>query len=142
MVDTEPTAADREVITDVVKAFFTFLEQQSYEGIDSLFHEDGTMWDVFLPATFRGPEQRNELWAADRRQFQARGKFTWSIDEPDIDMWVADMAICRYRLKFDFEAPSAVRGDLRITDVMLRDGGTWKIVHHYEAPAPGGPPPY
>ncbi len=100
------------------------------------------MWDVFLPTTYRGPEQRNELWEADRRQFQARGKFSWSIDEPDIDMWVEDMAVCRYRLKFDFEAPNPATGDLRITDVMLRDAGVWKIVHHYEAPAPSGPPPY
>ncbi len=142
MAETEPSAEDRKTITDIVKAFFTCLEEQSYEGIDSLFHEDGTMWDVFEPNTYRGVKARFELWEMDREQFQARGKFTWSIDEPDIDMWVDDLAVCRYHLKFAFAPPNAATGHIRITDVLLRDQRSWKIVHHFEAAAPGGPPPF
>ena len=142
MVDTDPSEADRSAITGVVNAFFTHLEEQSYDGIDSLFHEDGTMWDVFEPKTFRGVKARYELWEMDREQFQARGKFTWSVEDTDIDMWVDDMAVCRYHLKFAFEPPNAAVGDIRITDVLVRDHGEWKIAHHFEAQVPGGPPPF
>ena len=141
MVDTTPSDSDQKAITAVVNAFFTYLDEQNYDGIDSLFHEDGTMWDVFDPRTFRGAKQRYELWEADRDQFTSRGKFTWSVNQPDIDMWGDNVAVCRYHLTFDFAPPNAASGYLRITDVVWREAGGWKIVHHYEAPAPAGPPP-
>ena len=141
MAHTRPSESDRQAISGVVTAFFTYLNEQNYDGIDSLFHEDGTMWDAYQAKTYRGDAQRYELWATDREQFTARGRFRWSVEEPDIDLWGGDVAVCRYRLTSSFDPPNATSGHFRITDVLWREDGDWKIVHHYEAPAPRGAPP-
>ena len=42
---------------------------------------------------------------------------------------------------FDYEPPNATSGRVRITDVLLRSPGGWRIVHHHEGMAPAGVPP-
>lgn len=141
MANERPSESDRQAIGGVVTAFFTCLKEQNYDGIDALFHEDGTMWNVYQANTYRGAAQRYELWAADREQFTARGRYSWSAEQPDIDVWGGNVAVCRYRLTSRFDPPNATSGHFRITDVLWRVGDGWKIVHHHEAPVPRGSPP-
>ena len=51
-----------------------------------------------------------------------------------IDVW-GDFAVARYYLDYEFEAPGAVQGRVRITTVARRVDGEWLRVHHHEGVA-------
>ena len=138
MADTTAPESVQKDVAAIVNAFFQSLEDQDYAGIDALFHRDGTMFDLFEPELVRGPEGRGRLWVTDQEQFASRGRFTWSVDKPAVDVWGESTAVATYHLTFAFEAPNPVSGYLRMTDVLRRVDGRWLIVHHYEAPAPTG----
>jgi len=101
---------------------------------------DATVWDVFEPQLFRGPEDRAKFRKADQAQMQKRGKLTLTTEDPVVSVW-SDAAIARYYLKFKYEPPNATEGHVRITDVLRKVDGTWLIVHHHEGMVPQGIPP-
>jgi hypothetical protein len=134
-------AQSKKEIAEVINTFFRSLEEQRYDRIEALFHQDGSMWDVFLPHLVRGPAERAELWDKDQKQFTSRGKFSWSVDGPHIDLWGDDTAVANYYLNFAFQPPNPASAYCRMVDVMRRVDGRWLIVHHCEAPTPGGARP-
>ncbi len=117
----------------------SFAAHQSGE-IDSVMHDDATVWDVFTPQLIRGRAERDRFHAADQAQMQARGPLSWELETPLIDHW-GDTAIARYYLDFAYAPPNATSGRVRITDVLRRCDGKWKIVHHHEGLTPSGVPP-
>lgn len=52
-----------------------------------------------------------------------------------------DTAVARYTLAFSYEPPNATAGVVRISDVLRRQAGRWRIVHHHEGLVPEGVPP-
>ena len=54
---------------------------------------------------------------------------------------LGDTALARYYLNFAYAPPNAASGRIRITDVLRRFDGRWKIVHHHEGLVPTGVPP-
>ena len=76
----------------------------------------------------------------DKAQSLARGRLEITIDPLRLDVY-DEVAVARYWLEFTYEPPNATSGRVRITDVLLRTPGGWRIVHHHEGMAPGGVPP-
>jgi len=109
------------------------------DSIEEALAASCTVWDVFTPELIRGREERARFHAADQEQMRARGRLSWHLHEPMVDVW-GDVAIARYVLDFEYGPPRAVAGSVRITDVLRRLDGRWLIVHHHEGLVPSGPP--
>ena len=131
--------SERE-IEQLIRGMYLAFTEHRPEDIEAVLHEDCTIWDVFTPQLIRGRAERDRFHEADQAQSQARGPLTLSVDEPLVSAW-GDVAVARYYLDFRYEPPNAVQGRVRITSVLRREGGTWRIVHHHEGTVPAGVPP-
>lgn len=133
------TNADSRAIATLVRGIYEAFASGNVGVIEDALAEDCTVWDVFTPQLIRGREERERFHADDQRQKSSRGALTWSLDEPLVDVW-GDTAVARYVLEFAYAAPRAVGGTIRITDVLRRRDGRWRIVHHHEGTMPSGVP--
>lgn len=133
-------ALPEQEVEQVIREMYRAFTEHRPKDIEAALHEDCTIWDVFTPQLIRGRAERDRFHEADQAQSQARGPLTLSVDEPLVSAW-GDVAVARYYLDFRYEPPNAVQGRVRITSVLRREGGTWRIVHHHEGLLPGGVPP-
>jgi ketosteroid isomerase-like protein len=133
-------ALPEQEVGRVIREMYRAFTEHRPKDIEAALHEDCTIWDVFTPQLIRGRAERDRFHEADQAQSQARGPLTLSVDEPLVSAW-GDVAVARYYLDFRYEPPNAVQGRVRITSVLRREGGTWRIVHHHEGLLPGGVPP-
>ena len=108
--------------------------------MEDLLHDECTLWDLFEPELITGKTEREAFHERDRTQSMARGPLSISIEPLKLDVY-NEVAIARYWLEFNYEPPNATSGRVRITDVLLRTPGGWRIVHHHEGLAPAGVPP-
>ena len=134
-----PADVKRDV-AQIIKDIFDAFQAHDPEGTEHHFHPDTTVWDVFVPQLFRGPEERARFHEADQAQMQARGPLALTINETEVDVW-GDTAIAKYYLSFEYQPPNATSGKVRITDVLHNIDGRWLVVHHHEGMVPNGVPP-
>ncbi|MFL2770047.1 MAG: YybH family protein [Rhodospirillaceae bacterium] len=127
-------------VTEMIRGIFDAFARHEIGGIEDHMDPDATVWDVFTPHLIRGTAERNKFHADDQEQMQARGKLTLSVDDPVVDVW-GDTALARYYLTYKYEPPNPMEGHVRISNVFIKKGGQWKIVHHHEGMVPTGVPP-
>ena len=132
--------SDKADIEKIIRGIFAAFENHQSEFIESVMDPDATVWDVFTPQLIRGTKERAKFHEADQAQMQARGKLTWNIEDMVVDSW-DDTGIARYYLNFVYQPPNATSGRVRITDVLRRVNGKWRVVHHHEGMTPTGIPP-
>lgn len=133
------TAAESREIAGLIRGIYEAFAEGNVGAIEAALAEDCTVWDVFTPQLIRGSKERERFHAADQQQKSSRGALTWRLDEPLVDVW-NDTAIARYVLEFAYAPPNPVAGTIRITDVLRRRDGRWRIVHHHEGSMPSGVP--
>lgn len=131
---------DPAAIAAAIRTMYAAFARHDPATIEDVLHPDCTVWDVFTPHLIRGREEREAFHAADQAQMQARGALSFSLTEPLVDVW-DDTAVARYTLAFSYEPPNATAGAVRISDVLRRQAGRWRIVHHHEGLVPEGVPP-
>jgi uncharacterized protein (TIGR02246 family) len=131
--------SDSRAIASLIRGIYEAFAGGNIGAIESALADDCTVWDVFTPQLIKGREQRERFHEADQRQKSSRGALTWRLDEPLIDVW-GDTAIARYVLEFAYAPPRVVEGTIRITDVLRKRDGRWRIVHHHEGTMPSGVP--
>ena len=127
-------------IWNLIQGVFDAFEGRNVQGMEDVLHEDCTLWDLFEPELISGKAEREAFHERDKAQSMARGRLSISIDPLKLDVY-GEVAVARYWLSFDYEPPNATSGRVRITDVLLRAPGGWRIVHHHEGMAPAGVPP-
>ena len=130
---------DSREISALIRGIYEAFAAGDVDVIEEALAEDCTVWDVFTPQLIRGRKERERFHAADQGQKASRGALSWNLHEPLIDVF-GDTAIARYVLEFTYAPPRAVEGTIRITDVLRRLGGRWRIVHHHEGTVPSGVP--
>jgi ketosteroid isomerase-like protein len=133
------TPADPREIASLIRGIYEAFAVGNVTAIESALADDCTVWDVFTPQLIKGREERDRFHEADQNQKSSRGALTWRLDEPLIDVW-GDTALARYVLEFAYAPPRAVEGTIRITDVLRKRDGRWRIVHHHEGTMPAGVP--
>lgn len=138
MSDISPAATRRQIAELIGGVYRAFADGQVHR-IEEALAPECTVWDVFTPELIHGREERARFHAADQAQMRARGPLRWSLGEPLIDVW-GDTAVARYVLEFEYLPPRPTAGRVRITDVLRRRDGGWRIVHHHEGLVPTGPP--
>jgi uncharacterized protein (TIGR02246 family) len=127
-------------IAALIRGMYRAFADGDPAGIEAALHPDATVWDVFTPQLIRGRAEREAFHAADQAQKNARGRLSFTVSEPLVDVW-GDVAVARYELDFRYEPPNATAGRVRITDVLGQVDGRWRIVHHHEGLVPAGVPP-
>ena len=132
--------SDAGSVAATIRGMFERFAAHDPHGVEAALHPDCTVWDLFVPELICGVEARRRFHEDDQQQAQARGALTLNIDDPLIDVW-GDTAVARYFLHFRYEPPNAISGTVRITSVLRRTQGEWRIVHHHEGLLPGGVPP-
>ncbi len=135
-----PVAHPEEAVEQVIREMYRAFTEHRPQDIEAALHEDCTIWDVFTPQLIRGRAERDRFHAADQAQSQARGPLALTVDAPVVSVW-GDVAVARYYLDFRYEPPNAAAGRVRITSVLRRHVGSWRIVHHHEGLVPAGVPP-
>ena len=130
----------QQEIWALIRGVFAAFEGRDVQGMEDVLHDDCTLWDLFEPELISGKAEREAFHERDKAQSMARGRLSISIDPLKLDVY-GEAAVARYWLRFDYEPPNATAGRVRITDVLLRGPGGWRIVHHHEGMAPQGVPP-
>ncbi len=140
MTEAEQLAADKLAVAELVNRVFNSYAQFDPSLVDQCDTPDCTIWDLFEPQLVHGGRKaRAEFREKDMTDSASRGKLHMHIEEPLIDVW-GDFAVARYYLDYEFEAPGALQGRVRITTVARRVDGAWLRVHHHEGAVPTGRP--
>lgn len=126
-------------IARLIRGIFEAFAAGDVHKIEDALADECTVWDVFTPGLIKGREDLDRFHSADQEQKLARGALTWKLGEPLVDVW-DDTAIARYVLDFAYAPPRPTGGTIRITDVLRRFDGRWRIVHHHEGLVPSGTP--
>jgi hypothetical protein len=128
---------DQQEISDLIAGMFRSFAEHKPDMIEGCLAEGCTVWDVFQPRLINGRAERLKFHQTDQDQSQRRGRLTYSLTRPVIDVW-ENTGLARYYLTFEYEAPNELAGRVRITDVLRRIDGSWLIVHHHEGMTPAG----
>ncbi|MDJ0927259.1 MAG: nuclear transport factor 2 family protein [Gammaproteobacteria bacterium] len=141
MNDSDPLAADKQAVTDLVHRIFSTYQQFDPDRLNECDAPECTIWDLFEPELVQGgPEARKKFRQKDMSDSVKRGPLSIDIEPPVVDIW-DDFAVARYYLNYEFQPPGALKGAVRITTVARRIDGEWKRVHHHEGAVPTGRPP-
>ena len=132
---------DKKQVEALVRDIFQCFVEHRPDDMTARIHEQSTIWDVFVPELLMGVEEKQKYYAADQEQSQARGPLKLTVEPPVIDVW-GDVGLARYYLNFDYAPPHPTSGRVRITTVVLRVDGEWKMVHHHEGIVPSGVPDF
>ena len=133
--DRAPVEEIRRLIATVYASF----ADGDVHDIESCLDDAATIWDVFTTDLIVGRAQRDDFHARDRAQMRARGPLHLEVGTALVDV-CGDVAWARYVVDFRYDPPGAAHGRVRVTDVLVRRGERWRIVHHHEGLAPSGPP--
>ena len=132
---------DEKAVVALVHRIF-----DSYQKFDPALLEqcdapECTIWDLFEPELVHGGSAaRASFRKKDMSDSVKRGPLSIEIESPLVDVW-GDFAVARYYLDYEFKAPGAMKGRVRITTVARRIDGVWRRVHHHEGAVPSGRPP-
>lgn len=128
----EEEAAFR-VIEGVYEAYRTLRP----EKIEAVQLPEYSVWDGTLPQLFKNRAEVKAFHAKDQENTKARGPFSFKIEPLKIDI-VGDFAVVLSGMDFEWQPPNAWSGRMRITDVMRKVSGEWKMFHHHESVEPEG----
>ncbi|MEE8305667.1 MAG: nuclear transport factor 2 family protein [Gammaproteobacteria bacterium] len=137
------SAADQDAVAALVRRIFDSLLSFSPDLIEQCDAPDCTIWDLFEPDLVRGgPAARAEFRKKDMTDSKQRGPLSIDILDPIVvDGW-GDVAFARYYLDYEFQAPGALKGQVRITTIARKIDGEWRRVHHHEGVVPTGRPAF
>lgn len=132
--------ADKQAVEAVIRANYdAFLNRVTDE--DGTYALDAvTIWDVFEPDLIIGIEARKAFQRRDIGQSVARGPLTHTVTIQLITLH-GPVAISRQHVDFSYAPPNPVSGRVRVTQVLEKTDGRWKIVHTHEDMEPAGVPP-
>jgi ketosteroid isomerase-like protein len=130
---------EEKAVQAVLEQVWAHFAAQNPSAMLDLLHETCTIWDIFQPQLVK-KSSMTEYVAADFDQSAARGTLTYEMTDFVIDVW-GDVALARFYLTYDYEAPNPTAGKGRITVVLRRFPEGWRCVHVHEGQIPGGIPP-
>ena len=133
-------ATEKAAVTAVIAKIRDSFINHHPEGIEECLDEHCTVWDVFEPELLADKATREAFHARDQVQSQARGPLTLRVEDSRIKIY-GDMAVALRVGHFKYEPPNAAEGRVRVTQVLQKKDGAWKVVHHHEGLAPPGVPP-
>lgn len=117
---------DRDDVLNAVRDMYDAFVADDRERFDSHLHSEATTWESHFPKMF----SREELDSyRDRRRPEQRPEVTaMQVHPRRIEVW-GDFALAAYLLVI--RLPDQRTETMRITDVLRRIDGRWRIVHHH-----------
>ncbi len=132
--------AKKQAVEAVIRANYNAFTTRVTDDDGDFAAQDVTVWDVFEPELIIGLEARKAFQRRDIDQSVARGPLTFDVTIQLITLH-GDIAISRHHVNFNYEPPNAVSGQVRVTQVLQKFAGRWKIIHTQEGMVPTGVPP-
>ncbi|WP_030490659.1 nuclear transport factor 2 family protein [Micromonospora chokoriensis] len=115
-----------ELLTTITDLYRSLGDRPAF---DAYLHPDLTFWESDAAGLLTGLRALDDL--RDRRATRAAGSPPLSVVPEDLraDAW-GDTGLVRYLLRARF---GDTRPDecFRVTDVLRREDGSWRIVHHH-----------
>ncbi|GAA5077884.1 imidazolonepropionase-like amidohydrolase [Thermocatellispora tengchongensis] len=119
--DPDPVAA---AIDDMYDAFLA----ADRARFDSHLHPEVTTWETHLPGPLRTRAELDAYREARDSSGERPALARLAAEDKRIDVW-GEVAVARYVLVA--EQPGAPAERTRVTDVLRRTGGAWRIAHHH-----------
>ena len=142
MADLSNSAAkhsEKQAVEAVIRANYNAFTTRVTDDNAEYAANGVTIWDVFEPELIIGIEARKAFQRRDIDQSVARGALTFDVTIQLITLH-GHIAISRHHVDFNYEPPNAVSGHVRVTQVLQKFGGQWKIIHTQEGMVPTGVP--
>jgi hypothetical protein len=121
------------VIEGVYEAYRTF----SPKNIEDVQVSEYSVWDGTLPQLFKSLAEVKEFHKKDQENTKARGPFSFEIKPLRIDI-NGDWALVLCHMAAEWQAPNGLAMHMRLTDVMKKVDGKWRMYHHHESEEPRG----
>ena len=132
------SAAEEEAFQFVVQIYRDFQNKRP-ENIRAVQEPDTTVWDAFTPYLITEKE-RVAFHTEDVGRSKTRGEQSLVFTPLHVRVFGKETAMVVCMCAFSFAPPRPLSGELRITSVMERRKGNWKMLHHHEAVPPTGWP--
>jgi len=129
--------SDEEAAFRIIEGVYEAYRTLQPEKIEAVQLPEYSVWDGTLPQLFKSRAEVKAFHIKDQENTKARGPFSFEIKPLKIDV-VGDFAVVLCRMQFEWQAPNAWAGGMRITDVMRKVNGQWKMFHHHESVEPDG----
>lgn len=112
------------VVTDLYAAY------GDRARFDAHLHPELTIWESDAPTMLRGLAELDALRDSRAPAVEAAPPTSLGPEELLVGVW-GDTGLARYLLRATFADPDRADQLFRVTDVLRRDGGRWRIVHHH-----------
>ena len=135
-VDLKPGSEEEaafRVIESVYEAYRTF-QPEKIEGVQV---PEYSVWDGTLPQLFKSLAEVKAFHKKDQENTKARGPFSFDLRPLRIDV-NGDWALVLCHMYAEWQDPNGLAMHMRLTDVMKKVDGRWKMYHHHESQEPGG----
>lgn len=129
--------SEEETAFRIIEGVYEAYRTLQPEKIEAVQLPEYSVWDGTLPQLFKSRAEVKAFHKKDQENTKARGPFSFQITPLKIDI-VGDFAVVLSRMLFDWQPPNAWSGGMRITDVMRKVDGEWKMFHHHESVEPEG----
>jgi hypothetical protein len=97
---------------------------------DTHLHPELTIWESDSPTMLRGIAELDTLRDSRAPAVSAAPLACLGPEELVVDTW-GETGLARYLLRAAYADPDRADQLFRVTDVLRRDGGRWRIVHHH-----------
>ena len=131
------SGSEEEAAFLVIAGVYEAYRDLQPEKIEAVQLPEYSVWDGTLPQLFKSRDEVKAFHQRDQDNTKARGPFSFNIEPLKIDI-LGDLAVVLSRMEFEWKAPNAWSGGLRITDVMRKVDGKWMMFHHHESVEPAG----
>ena len=123
------------VVQDIYNAF----KEGDPARIESHQVPECTVWDAFVPPLIHGVDERKEFHKNDQNLAAQRGALTVSVEPLHVEI-AGDVAVVLSMMAFEYQPPNPIKRRVRLTSVLKRIDGAWRMFHHHEGVEPSGWP--
>ena len=129
--------SEEEAAFRVIEGVYAAYQAHQPEKIEAVQLPEYSVWDGTLPQLFMSRDEVKAFHQRDQENTKARGPFSFEIEPLKVDVF-DDFAVVLSRMQFEWRPPNAWSGGLRITDLLRKVDGQWKMFHHHESVEPDG----
>ena len=119
---------DQEMIIESLKSMYKAFEDKDRQKFDLFLDETVTTWESPLPTLLLNKDELDRYRDGRDASGSRPEKVALSISEEVVTV-LGNVGLARYIFKV--EIPNTEPLLNRVTDVLTKTGGNWKIIHHH-----------
>ena len=132
------SGSEEEAAFKVIEGVYDAYRNFQPEKIEAVQLPEYSVWDGTLPQLFMSRAEVKAFHQKDQENTKARGPFSFRLEPLKVDIIGGEIVVVLSRMDFEWKPPNPWAGRLRITDVLRKVDGHWKMFHHHESVEPDG----